>query len=243
MADLVSPGSVGLGAFRVAPEGEVYFDPQGGDWPEGVTETRLPVLVRDATGALVLAEVTVDVTGPASGPTYATDGMTASATWSVVGAYYYDMADAVEASARVTGSRVEGDEGILHEAGSYGHGILLYIHNENLYFRCGNGSGKHPFGEPDVGYIIVEAPTGDFVIEWSASVLTGKAALYINGVLVGSATFSNPVLANSDEGSIGVAGYRTAANFGLWGIDSGAFEGTVSEAIVYVDQITSEVET
>ena len=38
MADLVSPGSVGLGAFRVAPKGEVYFDPQGGDWPEGVTD-------------------------------------------------------------------------------------------------------------------------------------------------------------------------------------------------------------
>lgn len=242
MADLVSPGSVGLGAFRVAPEGEAYFDPQGGDWPEGVTETRLAVLVRDATGALVLAEVTVDVTGPASGPTYATRLMTASATWSVVGTYYTDLSPATVASARITGSRVAGDDGILHEAGGGQIGLLVYVYDETLYFRCGGGGDKDPTGRADVGYIVTSAPTGDFIIEWSASALTGKAALYVDGALVGTATFTNSQITGVNEGSIGIAGDGVAANLGLWGADSGAFEGTVSEAVIYLDQITSEVE-
>ena len=242
MADLVSPGSVGLGAFRVAPEGEVYFDPQGGDWLEGVTETRLAVLVRDATGALVLAEVTVDVTGPASGPTYATDEMTATATWNVVGAYYYDLSGAEAASVRLTGSRQVGDAGILHDAGATIIGLLLYIHDDTLYFRCGAGDGVDPTGRADVGYITTPAPVGDFVVEWSASASTGNVALYVDGTLAGTATFSNSVLAGADMGSIGIAGGRPPDNFGLWSVDEGTFEGTVSEAIVYVDQITTEVE-
>lgn len=242
MADLVSPGSVGLGAFRVAPEGEVYFDPQGGDWPEGVTETRLPVLVRDATGALVLAEVTVDVTGPASGPTYATDEMTATATWNVVGAYYYDLSLSTVASARVTGSRTGGDDGVLIEAGGGHAGILLYVYEDVLYFRCGSGRNADPTGQANTAYITTPAPTGDFVIEWSASIFARKAALYIDGVLAGSATFLNNQIAAGDGGSLGVNSSSAPDNLGGWGGDEGTFGGTVTEAVIYLDQITAEVE-
>ena len=66
MADLESPGSAGLGRFRVgASSREVRFDPSTpGGWAEGVTTTRLRGLVRDAgTGGLVIADLaSVDVT-------------------------------------------------------------------------------------------------------------------------------------------------------------------------------------
>ena len=71
MSDKVAPGSAGHGLYRATPGGVIYFDPQGGDgaWPEGVTETRLRGLVRDATGRLSLADLArVDVARATADP-------------------------------------------------------------------------------------------------------------------------------------------------------------------------------
>lgn len=71
MASITSPGTAGFGQYRVdQATGEVYYDPQGngGGWPEGTTETRAKVLVRDSTGALAVASAIVDVTKTASAP-------------------------------------------------------------------------------------------------------------------------------------------------------------------------------
>ncbi|SDX90650.1 hypothetical protein SAMN05444336_112129 [Albimonas donghaensis] len=240
MADLIGAGSAGLGRFRVdRATGAVHFDPLASEsWPEdAVTETRLAVLVRDATGALALAEVAVDVTGPASVPTYVTDGMTATATWDVVGAYYDELTEAREASARVSGSRASGEEGILMEAGGRQSGLLLYVYDDTLYFRCGAGDDSS-----DSGFVDAPAPTGDFVVEWSASATTGKLALYVDGALVDTSTFTFNKICGGNVGSLGVAAEQVVTNLGGWGNDQGAFEGTASEAIIYLDQITAEVE-
>lgn len=241
MADLIGAGSAGLGRFRVdRATGAVRYDPLASEgWPDdAVTETRLAVLVRDATGALALAEVAVDVTGPASAPTYATDGMTASATWDVVGERYEDLTASRVASARITGSRASGEAGILLESGGGVTGILLYVYDDTLHFRCGAGDGSS-----DTGFLAAPAPTGDFVVEWSASATTGKLALYINGALVDQSTFTLHKLDGGNPGTIGVAYQSLVSNLGGWGYDEGEFEGTVTEAIIYLDQITAEVET
>ena len=64
MTDKVAPGSAGHGLFRATPGGKVFFDPQGGDgdWPEGLTQTRLRGLLRDAQGRLTVGDLAqVDV--------------------------------------------------------------------------------------------------------------------------------------------------------------------------------------
>lgn len=68
MADLLSPGSAGLGQYRVDPAtGAVHYAPGAAEgWPVGVTETRLTAAVRDAAGAWGFASVAVDVTRAAA---------------------------------------------------------------------------------------------------------------------------------------------------------------------------------
>ena len=68
MADLVTPGSAGLGQFTLdTATGQVRFDPQSAaGWPTGVTETRATVAVRDAAGAWGFSTITVDVTRAAT---------------------------------------------------------------------------------------------------------------------------------------------------------------------------------
>jgi len=68
MADLIRLGSSGFGTFRIDPAtGEVFHDPSTpGGWPEGVTEDRLTVAVRDAAGAVAFGQASVDVTRPAA---------------------------------------------------------------------------------------------------------------------------------------------------------------------------------
>lgn len=248
MTDKTSAGSAGHGLFRVTPARRVFFDPQGGDgaWAEGVTQTRLRGLVRDKRGTLALADLAaVDVTKVTVIP-YATDGLSATRRWD--GTEFNDgvLSGASRASMRIEGiTRAPGQTGILHESGGASAGNLTCVFNDGvqdlLHFQVGAGDGSEPSAGRAV--IRVPAPVGTFTVEWSADGPAGRAALYVDGVLVG-AVLSGWASATINAGNGGELGrYHPVmpANPGGWTDSGGDWPGAIAWADIFLDQLTAEI--
>jgi hypothetical protein len=169
-----------------------------------------------------------------------TDGMTLTAAWTIRGESYSQLVDAIAASVRVDATVADTDSGVLMEAGGAGIGLVLYIYGGVLYFQCGSGT---PYGtDVDRAETSYTLPVGayDYVIEWSAD--TSNAALYVNGVLVDSQTFSESTLSGGDLGTVGRTRSTVAVNRGGWSGDGDAnFTGTITRCDVFLGQVTPDV--
>jgi len=167
---------------------------------------------------------------------FATAGMTLDATWSTIGTNYAHLDNATSASAKVYCNFDKDDTGIIMEAGGAVHGLILYIHNETLYFQCGESAtagGDSDTGE--VSYTVTNTTAQDFIIEWSAD--TSGCALYVDKTLIGTDVFSNSVLSGTNDGTIGQVESAVAVNRG----SSGSFTGTVTKAEIFLGEVTSDV--
>jgi hypothetical protein len=167
---------------------------------------------------------------------FATAGMTLDVTWETIGTAYSTLDEATSASAKVYCNFDKDDTGIIMEHGGSSYGLILYIHNETLYFQCGQGGdagGDSNTGE--VSYTVTNTTAQDFIIEWSAD--TSGCALYVDKTLIGTDVFSVSKLAGSDDGTIGQAYNAVPVNRG----SSGSFTGTVTKAEIFLGEVTSDV--
>jgi hypothetical protein len=170
-----------------------------------------------------------------------TQGMTLTTSWVTRGTERHTLDSATTASARVDVTISNTDSGILMEAGGTGHGAVLYVYNGVLYFQCGNGSDYGVnYDRAEISYTL---PVGQFnyIIEWSAD-RSSNAVLYVNGVIVGSQTFSNSYLAGSDPGTVGKVHSIVAVNRGGWtSSGSGVYTNTITKCDIFNNQVTSDV--
>jgi len=167
---------------------------------------------------------------------FATAGMTLDVTWSTIGTNYSALDNATSASAKVYCNFDKDDTGIIMEAGGSTYGLILYIHNETLYFQCGeSGTAGGDSNTGEVSYTVTNTTAQDFIIEWSAD--TSGCALYVDKTLIGTDVFSNSVISGTDDGTIGQGYSGIPVNRG----SSGSFTGTVTKAEIFVGEVTSDV--
>lgn len=170
-----------------------------------------------------------------------TQGMTLTTSWVTRGKEYFTLQEASTASARVDVTISNTDSGILMETGGSGYGLVLYVYNGVLYFQCGNGSGYGVnSNRAEISYTL---PVGQFnyIVEWSADT-SSNAVLYVNGVIVGSQTFSNIYLAGTDTGTVGELYGIVAVNRGGWSFTgSGVYTNTITKCDIFNNQVTSDV--
>ena len=169
-----------------------------------------------------------------------TQGMTLTEAWTTRGTGYSTLHNSTSASVRVDATISNTDSGILMESGGSGQGLILYVHSGVLYFQCGAGAAYGTASNrAEVPYTL---PVGesDYIIEWSAD--TSNAVLYVNGVAVGSQTFSYSILAGTDDGTLGEVESGVAVNRGGWTTDgAGVYTNTITKCDIFNNQITSDV--
>ena len=169
-----------------------------------------------------------------------TQGMTLTEAWTTRGTSYSALQNATSASVRVDATISNTDDGILMESGGSGLGLVLYVYNGILYFQCGKGDAYGTFsGRAEVSYTL---PVGesDYIIEWSAD--TSNAVLYVNGLVVGSQTFSYHSVSGAGTGTLGEVDTGVAVNRGGWTTDgSGVYTNTITKCDIFNNQITSDV--
>jgi hypothetical protein len=175
-----------------------------------------------------------------SGITPVTQGMTLTQAWTVRGDAYDGLSPSTSASARVDAVISNTDDGILMEAGAAAVGLILYVYNGVLYFQCGVGTA---FGtasnRAETSYAL---PVGEFnyIIEWSAN--SSNSALYVNGSLVDTQSFSNAEIAGSDLGAVGESESSCAVNRGGWsGSGNGVYTNNIGLCKIFEGQVTPEV--
>jgi len=169
-----------------------------------------------------------------------TQGMTLTEAWTTRGTAYGTLQNATSASVRVDATISNTDDGILMEMGGDAIGLMLYVYSGVLYFQCGDGSAYGTASNrAEVSYTL---PVGeaDYIIEWSAD--TSNAVLYVNGLRVGSQTFSEISLAGTNFGTVGEVQESCAINRGGWTIESsGVYTNTITKCDIFKNQITSDV--
>ncbi|MEM7741564.1 MAG: hypothetical protein AAF225_12280 [Pseudomonadota bacterium] len=169
-----------------------------------------------------------------------TNGMTLDGTWSSVGQSQTTLASVTMASVKICMQAASSDSGIILEQGGPSRGLIIYIFNGTLYFQCGGGITPGP--GPDRAYIEHAITEPVQIIEFSASTIHDKAALYVNGVLVGTDTFDDAAIAGTGPGGLGQCYVKVPANFGGWTADgSGVFTGTINDAEIYLDEVTPDI--
>jgi hypothetical protein len=174
------------------------------------------------------------------GITSVTKGMTLTQAWIVRGDAYNTLGNATAASVRVDATISNTDDGILMEAGATFSGLVLYVYDGALYFQCGDGSA---FGtasnRAETSYTL---PAGEFnyIVEWSAN--TTNSALYVNGLIVDSQSFSNVGISGADDGGFGQSVSSVAVNRGGWsGNGSGVYSNTITKCDIFNGQVTPDV--
>ena len=171
-----------------------------------------------------------------------TTNMSLDATWNVVGSAYTDLSEETEASGKITATFNNTDAGIITESGGTAYGLCLYIFNGVLYFQCGEGGGLGSINTAEIYYIIPSSTDSTYTIEWSASVSNQKAALYINGILIGVDNFNATYISGNDEGTIGESEVDVCVNRGGWvGDQAGVFTGSVASHEIFLGEITDEL--
>jgi hypothetical protein len=169
-----------------------------------------------------------------------TSGMTLTASWTVRGDAYTELASSTSASVRVDATIDNSNDGILMEAGATGAGLILYVYSGVLYFQCGSGSS---FGtSSDRAETSYTLPIGqdNYIVEWSAN--ADNAVLYVNGAIVDSQTYSNTLIAGSDAGTVGQVNSVSPVNRGGWTSNGqGNFPNTITKCDIFLNQVTVAV--
>jgi hypothetical protein len=132
--------------------------------------------------------------------------------------------------------------GIIMESGGEVSGIILYMHSGVLYFKCGRGGSI--VGGSDTAEASITISTADtYSVIWSASGGTNKkAALYLNGDVTLSNTFTSNTLTGGDAGAIGrQGGGDVAANRGGFNEETLLYSGAIGGCEFWVGDVTSDV--
>jgi hypothetical protein len=175
-----------------------------------------------------------------------TGSLTLTASWSDPSVDYDTLADALSASCAVLCVIDEDTEGVLMETGAQGRGTALYVSGGFVYFQTGNGDGSD--SDTDRAVVTWQIPGGPAetrLIEWSASSVTNKAALYVNGQLIGTVqSFDVNKITGGNVGGTEKSHDVMVANPDGWTSDGdGALTGgSVTKCDVFLAQITSDVE-
>lgn len=240
--------SVTDGTWTYSPSSYTYQWQRYGADISGATSSTYATVIADAGSNIRAAVTPTNASGSATANSnaiaisdFVTVGMTLDASWTDPSTDYNDLVNLNSGSARVdvTGLQTNAD-GILMESGGSGTGLLLYAFSGTIYFQCGVGTVAGPGASTgEVSWPIV---AGDYVIEWSAD--RTACALYINGELIDTDTYTNTGLAGGDLGTVGqVGGGAAAANRGGWdGTDVGSFSGgTITRCDIFVEETTGDV--
>lgn len=188
--------------------------------------------------------------GNVQASTLATEGMTATEVWVDRITDYKGASSKTALSGRVYLSIAASDAGIIAEAGGNGVGFVFYAHDGQLYLQHGDGD---TFGDA-TNRIEISAPipAGAEVLEFSCGGTgffgsnIGKAALYADGVLIASkisTAHSESQAGGSNSGGLGdVHAGNVARNRGGWNsAGPGAYTGTITQGLIYADQVTAEL--
>ena len=174
-----------------------------------------------------------------------TDRMNNSVEW-VSGTDYTTLSDvsiqkfSLKANITLTNT----DEGVIAEAGNdnsnFAKGFMLYAHGGNFYLKYYNGFGSPQYTE--ISTAIPKAVSNTYDLEASIDFEVGEIQLYLDGVLEAS----DDTLDTTGGGSIilgGKAGIdevhdNAISNNGGWTTDgAGSFSGTITEVLVYKEQV------
>lgn len=171
--------------------------------------------------------------------------MTLTAVWNDPASDHMDLSEA-PGSVSFTLSFMHqfqpGESGIIVEAGGSGMGMIIYRVGSDLIAQCGDGATAG--SDADTAECRWAVQTGGPVeIVFSADASTGKAALYVDNVLVAQDTFNAANTSGGNLGGVGrVHGGNIAANFaGIGSNDTGAFSSPVPTVRIYAGQPTTEV--
>jgi hypothetical protein len=166
--------------------------------------------------------------------------MSLTAAWATRGTGYSTLSNTTASSVRVDAKISNTDDGILMEAGASTLGLILYVYNGVLYFQCGDGTAYGTANNrAEVSYTL---PVGesDYIIECSAD--TSNAVLYVNGLVVGSQTFSEAFVGGTNDGTVGQVEFAAAVNRGGWIVDgSGLYTNTITKCDIFNNQVTADV--
>tara|TARA_R110000751_G_scaffold2586_11_gene13858 strand:- start:2683 stop:4716 length:2034 start_codon:yes stop_codon:yes gene_type:complete len=225
----------GRTAYLVAADGTTETALAVGDNPQSPGQHRV---VWSDGGRWELATLTVSTANP-------TFGMTLSATWNAGFGYATLKPTATALTARFTVTRSAGDYGVLWESGGSGYGCGCFIYDDagtdRLMLVMGYSNGRL-VSAPDLAVIKTPAPSGTFEVVLSGNCVTGqKAALYINGVLVGTDGVSAPYLSGGRNGGIGQVWDEIPANPPGWSAEGDGANTMVTQAAIYAGQATAEV--
>lgn len=262
--DLPQSGSVIEVSFDNFGKGFLYFDGQLVDSKDvtifnvsaagldnrGIGRTHSSVrLIRNSSNFTGVIDeciifqngVTEDILGP-NNRNGVTSSFTENIVWSRIGTEYSDRIRK-QVSIRCNGIITSGDTGILVEKGGTGDGLVIYQTGGVIYAQSGAGNG---FGFLSGRRLEVSATVTNPIelIEVSINHDIGSIALYFDGVLVDSLLNTGAVTDNidgSDGGGIG-RGYRSVAvNRGGFNSSSPDYTGTVFNAYIFINELTSDV--
>ena len=168
-----------------------------------------------------------------------TNGMTLDHTWDTAGQNYGDLIDATQFSMRVDIEFIDNEDGVIMESGGPGFGMILYVHNNTLYFQCMNGGS---FGKSaDRVECSWPIQAGNRIVEVSANKDKG-GALYIDGQIVEFDDAIDSLLGGSNAGTVGGIIPGVAVNRGGFS-ESGTSQGYPGSysLLIFDNEITPEV--
>jgi hypothetical protein len=202
-----------------------------------------------SVGVSSSATTEVDAPTTVSPSTVFTNLGSYTANWNDVSVDYTEMSSIVEGSAEVQAYYESGYTGVLMESGADVKGLALAItDNDDLLIMAGDGSNTLPSNGVAVASVSMAGySSGTYKFGWSCSDNTEQVALYINGSVVDTGTFTSihNVIAGSDDGGIKTAhGGGGLRNLGQ-GWTSGTewtYNGSIDWCVVYPGDITPDVQ-
>jgi hypothetical protein len=172
-----------------------------------------------------------------------------TANWNSSNTDYNELDASVEASAEVQAQYESGlSSGVLMEDGATQRGLALVItESDELLFMAGDGSATLPSnGAAVVKQDLSSYPSGTYKFGWSASADTEQVALYIDGGVVDTGTYSRTYDDLTGGNAGGIKGQHGG---GIRNLGQGWFSSTDYEyplaidwCAVYPGDITPDVQ-
>ena len=134
---------------------------------------------------------------------------------------------------------------MLWEAGGTGYGACCLIYDDagtdRLMLIMGYANGSY-VSAADLAVITTVAPTGSFEVVISGDCVGGqKAALYIDGALIGTDAVAATYLCGNRNGGLAQVWDEVPANPPGWSAEGAGANTMVSSAAIFAGQATAAV--
>lgn len=134
------------------------------------------------------------------------------ATWDTVGTDYSDLVNATSFRSESKFTFSTGDKGIIFESGGLAKGLVLYIYDNKLYYRSGEGNGDPTLPTQDSFF---------YVTDVSTPLLNGQNIVFVENTLTLLKIWINGNLVYTSNKNIVFAGILSGASTGTIGQISG----------------------